>query len=83
MNKYRRYTDGDLFMLVRARIAVVNKQVLELQQKDQDERWEVGDKTECESAVMIAMLLRLEVQGMVRDVLQRVVDEANKEQGTD
>ena len=69
-------------MLVRARIAVVNKQVLQLQQKDQDEKWEVEDKRECESAVMIAMVLRLEIQGMVRQVLQKVVEEKRKQQGT-
>ena len=80
VGKYSKYTDGDPFKLLRARIAAVNKQVLELQQKDQDEEWEVEDKQECESAVMITMVLRLEVQGMVRDVLQRVVDEAKKEQ---
>lgn len=82
VSKYRKYTDSDIFILVRARIAVVNKQVLELQQKDQDEKWEVGDKRECEFVVMIAMILRLEVEGTVRKVLKGVVEETRKDQGS-
>lgn len=69
-------------MLMRTRIAVVNKQVLELQQKDQDEKWEVGDKRQSECVVMMAMVLRLEVQGTAREVLKDIVEEARKDPGS-